>query len=148
AAPKLLEQRDAIFAAAPLLSSVTVTGLSGESGTLELVKELIASGVFDRLDGVFLDNVGRSFERDSEFNPFGWESHADDAVELLARARSLGRLRAFGITGGLTLDGFATLASKHGLDRVERLWLANIYRPPALPFRHLVALEIGGEHWI
>jgi len=100
-----MRKADAIFAAAPLLVSLTATGIGDELG---IVHELVQQPAFWRLTGLELvdPQIG------------------DDAVDLLLANNALESLRALGLAG-LTPAAAHRLVASRELATLEKLKLAD-----------------------
>jgi uncharacterized protein (TIGR02996 family) len=116
------DKGDALFAAAPLLRDIEVEGLSaGESAeaVVEPLKRMVASPRFTRLRGLRFDRVGRTYEQDSDFNPYGFESVGALVLKHLLETGSLARLHALELVrcafGADDLEALAASADVEGL---------------------------------
>jgi uncharacterized protein (TIGR02996 family) len=115
---------DALFAAAPLLREIEVEGLhAGESSQeiLGRLERMLESPRFARLRGLRFDRVGRTYERDSDFNPYGFESVGSAVLRLLLETRSLAHLDALELRRCAlgSKDLAALAASPHVANLVE-----------------------------
>lgn len=114
AADTWLEHADAIVAAAPLVTSLTVTGLQRDDADVaaasERLERVVEVPAFAQVRALDLAEV---VEPDAVL--------ADAAVRVLARSGALDRLAAVGLPRGLTAAGVRAFAQKthRGL---ERLW--------------------------
>jgi len=113
---------DALFAAAPLLRELEVEGLhaGGQSEEiLERLKQMLAIPQFAMLRGLRFDRVGRTFERDSDFNPYGFESVGSAVLKLLLETRSLACLHSLELVqcalGSDDLEALATSPEVGGI---------------------------------
>jgi len=152
---RLVAEADDIFARAPLLRSLTATGLrtdnDAEPVALPRLQALFDSPWSARLQGLFLDRPEhvRAEELDnySEDKRYEFTSFAGAAFEYAASRPSPPRWRALGIRSG---GGLRQLARSGLLERVERLWphdycstdeLLELLDPTVTPA--LVAIDFG-----
>src|SRR5207253_1270023 len=57
------------------------------------LRRMVASPRFASLRGLRFERVGRTYERDSDFNPYGFESVGGAVVKVLTEMRALKHLR-------------------------------------------------------
>jgi hypothetical protein len=135
-----LARADDVFRAAPLLSAVTVTGLTvyhhddgddGRAPTRALLRRLFGDPRALRLRGLNIAGAavcfpyGASRDRDDDGQ---WLRHGlgDDAVDLWLRAGGTSHLRALGFTDcGLSSGGLRALVDANALAAIERLWIRD-----------------------
>jgi hypothetical protein len=159
---KVLRSRaQQIFQIAPLLSSITVSGLApsveeGDSSAMDdenpllLLEELLAADWFSRLSAFAITSIGFTVERDSEFNPQRWDGREVEAARLLASRRALARLSSFGIKG-LDVEGGLALSASGDFLHLQRLRLdahqlgADGVVEILGQLSHLRALELSGQ---
>ncbi|MGH9889007.1 MAG: hypothetical protein ACREBE_25970 [bacterium] len=118
-ASMFMDRGEAIFRRAPLLRSLTATGLTGELDTL---RRLLDSPAFFRLHGLDLCGI----EVATELTELGWmyEPNSDEAARALVESGALRRLGALGISQTrLSAAGVHHLATSGDLHHLERVWL-------------------------
>ncbi len=162
-AATFLAHADDILEAAPLLESLTLTGLTGfvdrsgvehEPFVRELLPRLFADPAWSELRGLDLVQpgfmlAGRTDEDALVSRPLG-----DDAIELVVASGALKNLRALGIRdGGAGAHGVRRLIGSRSLHEVERLALRDYLGGDGLVtllqsggLTALRALDIGSRH--
>jgi uncharacterized protein (TIGR02996 family) len=116
----LMDRREAFLLRAPLLRSVTVTGLTG---ALDKLRGLLDSSAFFRLHGLDLCGIEAETGESTELGDI-YEPNSDEAARVLVESGALGRLGALGISESrLSAAGVRYLATSGDLHRLERLWL-------------------------
>jgi hypothetical protein len=118
-AGSFVEHGEEIFRRAPLLRSLTATGLTE---ALDKLHRLLDSAVFSRLHG--LDLCGTEIA--TELPPFGWvyDPDSDEVARILAESGTLARLRALGFSESrLSVAGARHLEASGDLQHLERMWL-------------------------
>jgi hypothetical protein len=117
------EQGEDIFRRAPLLRSLTPTGLTVTEGDpIAELQRLVASTWFWRLQALDLVDVGLQTPA-FDYDP-GFEGYGDEAARLLAASGALAQLDALGISSsGLTAAGVHHLVASGALARLEALRL-------------------------
>lgn len=123
-----LAHADEILESAPALSSVTITGLRADgpaSDPMPLLSSVLAHPATRVLRGLAIACDG---------------DHGDVAIDLVARAPLLSRLRAFGSRDRIGMRGTVSLASARALHGLERLWLPE--QAHAESMRMLLATDL------
>jgi len=117
------EHGEDILRRAPLLRSLTATGLTVSSGDpLDELRALLASPAFWRLDGLDLRHVGVQTQA-FDYDP-GFDGHGDETARLLVESGALPHLDRLGIAwSGLTSAGAHHLVASGELAHLEQLWL-------------------------
>ncbi len=108
---------------APLLRSLTATGLTVTSGDpLARVRALLDAPAFWRLAGLHVVGVGvqgQAYDYDS-----GFDGHGDEALRLIVDSGALAQLGALGVSASqLTAAGVHHLVASGELPHLEKLWL-------------------------
>jgi uncharacterized protein (TIGR02996 family) len=113
-----------IFSRAPLLRSLTATGLTVAPGEdpLDRLRQLIDAPSFWRLHGLGLTGVAIRAQA-YDYDP-GFDGRGDEAARLIADSGALAQLGALGISSsGLTSSGVHDLVASGELAHLEALWL-------------------------
>ena len=120
-AATFVEHADALVEAAPLLSSLTATGLRADgpsSDPIPLLSTLCADPVARELRGLEL-----SFAADDRVDD---RAPAELALEQIVGSKLLRQLRALGVQAAVGMHGVRVLANPRSLHEVERLWLRDV----------------------
>jgi uncharacterized protein (TIGR02996 family) len=115
---------EAIFESAPLLRTLTATGLTvtPDEDPLERLRRLVDAPAFWRLHGLDLTGVAIRAQA-YDYDP-GFDGRGDEAARLLADSGALAQLEALGISSsGLTASGAHQLVASGELAQLEALWL-------------------------
>lgn len=117
------DRGEEIFARAPLLRSLTATGLTASSGDpLHDLRALLEAPSFRRLRGLGLVGVG--IEPSEYRYSVNYEGRGDEAARLLAGSGALAHLDTLGISQSrLGPVGVDHLVASGGLAHLEKLWL-------------------------
>jgi uncharacterized protein (TIGR02996 family) len=121
------EYGEAIFHRAPLLRTLTATGLMVGADPLAALRELIQSPSFRHLHELSLPDdgyeMGGGYDDDPNLADHADESYGDDVARLLVESGVLAHLTGLGIS--LTDAGVYHLVASGELGHVERLQLAG-----------------------
>ncbi len=117
------EHGEEILHRAPLLRSLTATGLTMTSGNpLDRMRALLDAPAFRRLRGLHLVGIGLQAQA-YDYHP-GFDGHGDEALGLLVDSGALAQLDALGVSSSeLTAAGAHHLVASGELPHLEKLWL-------------------------
>ena len=120
-APVFLEHADDILEVAPLMSSLTTSGLRADgpaSDPIPLLSKLCADPAIRELRGLDLHCETTDYVDD--------RMPGELALDIIVTSGLLRQLRALGSRDVLGMRGIRTLTNPHALHEIERLWLHEV----------------------